>query len=218
MTVQNMQDSLNWWEQFREEKGNDDKFKDVFELIEKAYEEETEEALEAAVAEIKKLDTKKYEDEVRKFNRRARILQKRLERKVSNDFGAMLKFLRNKKELSLAQLSKLTGISASYISRIEEGQRRAPSFPIIEKLASVLGVSVVTLLDVASSEDERSEASTISQLIYSNNIKLTEDGELLSTGAKEQLVELINFIINMEWKEDKHTEMFKLIELLDEFK
>lgn len=218
MTVQNVQNSVNWWSQFYEEKKDDSELKNAFSSIQKADVDGTEESLKIAINEVEKLNTKKYKNEIKNFNRKIKILEKRLERKVSDDFGAMLKYLREKNKLSLAQLSELTGISASYISRIEIGERKAPSYPIIEKLANALGVPISNLLNVASSEDNRNDAVTISQLIYSNNIKLSENGKPLNVNTKEQFIELINFIINMEWKDNKHTEMLKLIELLDEFK
>ena len=59
--------------------------------------------------------------------------------------GEKLKFLRNKKDYTLKQLSQITGVSISFISDIENG-RRIPGLEYLDKLAVGLGVSSATLI------------------------------------------------------------------------
>ncbi|REK68636.1 MAG: hypothetical protein C6P35_00740 [Cohnella sp.] len=48
--------------------------------------------------------------------------------------------------MSIQELSRKTGISASYIVRIESGERRNPTFTLLEKLLVGLGEEMETFL------------------------------------------------------------------------
>lgn len=54
-----------------------------------------------------------------------------------------LKFLRKEKGLTITKLSELTGISAGYISHLENGTRTNPSIETMEKIANVLNKSIL---------------------------------------------------------------------------
>jgi transcriptional regulator with XRE-family HTH domain len=62
------------------------------------------------------------------------------------DFAKRLKELRAKRGLTQAQLAKLSGVSHSYLSRIEIGMQE-PTLGIIEKLAKALKVKPSELLE-----------------------------------------------------------------------
>ncbi|MFB5189210.1 helix-turn-helix domain-containing protein [Alicyclobacillus fastidiosus] len=71
--------------------------------------------------------------------------------------GERIKQLRLAKGLSLSELAESSGVAKSYLSAIERSLQGNPSIQIIEKLASVLDVSVPTLLlpdDVDADENE----------------------------------------------------------------
>lgn len=55
-----------------------------------------------------------------------------------NKFGDLVKEKREERGYSYAQLGELSGLSASYISRLEKGERRAPSYSVIQKLSEAL--------------------------------------------------------------------------------
>ena len=211
---------LTWWEKFYKASKDNKDFKKIFEYIEVVDETTTEESVKKLKKMVEALDKEKYKKEVEKFERKIRIFEKRLERKVRENFGSMLRHLREARGLSLAELGEITGVSASYINRIELGERKAPSYPIIEKLARGLSISTSSLMSTAgvSDSDKIDDAKTVTELIFSNNVTLEEGGPAINVNTKKQLVEIVEFIISMEWKENKHVEMVKLIELLDEFK
>jgi transcriptional regulator with XRE-family HTH domain len=56
-----------------------------------------------------------------------------------------LKVLRQRKRLSVRDLAAKTGMSYTYLSNIENGKAN-PSLNTLSRLATVLGVSVATLL------------------------------------------------------------------------
>ncbi|MFD1900313.1 helix-turn-helix domain-containing protein [Enterococcus termitis] len=66
------------------------------------------------------------------------------------DFGERLKHLRESKELGVNQLALKSGVNASNISRLENGERKDPTFKTVKKLAKALGVSVSYFADEPS--------------------------------------------------------------------
>lgn len=62
--------------------------------------------------------------------------------------GNRIKQLRIKKGLSINQLSKLTGISKSYISFLERDIKSNPSLEILRKISEVLKVDLEYLVEV----------------------------------------------------------------------
>lgn len=199
---------------FWEDEESRERFKEIFELFDKADGNETREIVDNIKSEVNKLDKNDFKEEIHKFKSRIKILENRLNRRVSDDFGSILKHFREKKGLSLAELGSMTGVSASYISRIEGGRRRTPSYPIVERLAEALGIPITHLIDVASSD--KGEAKSLSEVLYGNRVKLS--GDILSAKEKEKLLEIIKYISEMEWDDNKHIEVLELIPLLDEFK
>ncbi|SFL54596.1 Helix-turn-helix [Gracilibacillus orientalis] len=62
--------------------------------------------------------------------------------------GTNIYRIRKKKGLTLSELAERADVSKSYLSNIERNLNDNPSIQIVEKLAEVLGVEVVTLLGV----------------------------------------------------------------------
>lgn len=61
---------------------------------------------------------------------------------VSDNFGIMLKHYRKLKNLSLKQLEEISGVSASYVNRLERGERKSPSITKILQLAEALEIRI----------------------------------------------------------------------------
>lgn len=136
-------------------------------------------------------------------------------RVISSKFGSLLKYLREQKGYSLKELEEKTGVSAGYISRMETGERKAPSIPIVQVLADALDVDLTELLDVSS--DKSDEAKSISTLLLTNDF--TIEGVIAGKKVKEILVGIIEKIVNASWEEEtRFQDAFTFIELIDEFK
>lgn len=56
-----------------------------------------------------------------------------------------LKKIRKSKNLTIQELSELSGVSMGYISHLENGSRRNPSREVMEKIAEVLEESIVKI-------------------------------------------------------------------------
>ncbi|KGR82770.1 hypothetical protein CD32_18170 [Lysinibacillus odysseyi 34hs-1 = NBRC 100172] len=58
-----------------------------------------------------------------------------------------MKRLRKARGMSLQRVSVESGVSPSYISRLERNEKQSPSFPILVELALALKVDVLTLAE-----------------------------------------------------------------------
>jgi transcriptional regulator with XRE-family HTH domain len=152
-----------------------------------------------------------------KLKRKARLLQNRIQRAIPEGFGKYILHLREAKDYSLKDVERITGVSQSYINRIEKGERKAPSYPIIEKLAQAYNVNISELLSIAGIATDETNVQGLAQLIYSNNF--TINGKMTSTKKKEVLVELIEKMDEIKWDDTtKHLDTIELINIINKFK
>ncbi|PFA68219.1 transcriptional regulator [Bacillus sp. AFS015802] len=68
--------------------------------------------------------------------------------------GERIKEYREKKGMTIIQLSNQSGISKSYISSIERGIQENPSIQILDKLSAALGVALDQVLNCKPDIDE----------------------------------------------------------------
>ncbi|WP_019156112.1 XRE family transcriptional regulator [Robertmurraya massiliosenegalensis] len=67
--------------------------------------------------------------------------------------GKNIAVIRKQRGYTLTQLSELSNISKSYLSNIERNINKNPSLEVIQKIASVLDVDLITLLRTGSDLD-----------------------------------------------------------------
>ena len=70
--------------------------------------------------------------------------------------GERIKKYRQERKLSMSELAERAGVAKSYLSSIERNLQSNPSVQFLEKVSSVLGVSVNTLLHDEGSDTEKS--------------------------------------------------------------
>lgn len=140
-------------------------------------------------------------------------------REINEKFGLYLKFLRENKGYSLIQLQELTGISSSYINRLESGDRKAPSYPIIERLAEALGVDVIELLNISGTA-KTDKTESIFQLILKNDFTIDEDGNDIATPVVKQLLtDLLQNVLTCKWSDStRFSDIYTLLKSVDELK
>lgn len=66
---------------------------------------------------------------------------------IKNIIAENMKRLRKEKDLSQKRLSELSGVSIPFVKGLESA-RQNPSIETLDKIASALGVEIVTLLTV----------------------------------------------------------------------
>ncbi len=69
--------------------------------------------------------------------------------RVIESLGVVIKRHREELNMSLKDVEQLSGISSSYIHRLEKGERKSPGLQIIFKLASALQVPYDKLISEA---------------------------------------------------------------------
>lgn len=96
-----------------------------------------------------------------------------------NSFGLLLKNRRLEKELTLAELEGLTGVSGSYINRLENGINHQPSYENVVNIADALGITDEEIRDC-----------------YKTRIKSLDDNDLMFKKLRVKEVKLELSIAN----------------------
>jgi transcriptional regulator with XRE-family HTH domain len=153
-----------------------------------------------------------------KLRRKWRLHKNRISRATSEGFGNYLKKLRNERGYSLKDLERMTAISPSYINRLEKGERKAPTYPIIVKLAQALGVDTSGFLVTAGLDKTMNgPIPDFMQLVYGNDFMI--GGKIADKQIKDVLYELISAIVESKWDaKSRNQEMAILIDHVDELK
>ncbi|CAM3861774.1 helix-turn-helix domain-containing protein [Alkalicoccus chagannorensis] len=71
----------------------------------------------------------------------------------SMSFGEVLYFYRKKKSLTMQQLAREVEVSQSYISNLENGKRKDPSYEVMFSLADKLDINPYTLIEKVASKE-----------------------------------------------------------------
>lgn len=133
---------------------------------------------------------------------------------LSEGFGEKLREIRVSKDMSLKDIEEICGVSASYIWRIEIGEKKSPSIPILAKISKAYNISLMDMLKMALEDEiEDNELHTIRGVLMSNHIE--NNGVELSDEAKNILVDIVEMILIKEWERDTQ---FKLLKKIDKLK
>jgi transcriptional regulator with XRE-family HTH domain len=104
---------------------------------------------------------------------------------MATELGSALRKARLAKGLTLRDVEKLTGMSESQISQIENGRRRDPAFKTVVTLAKALGLSLDSLGGIDTNRSSQPELSrhaitTIERSLKDANAVVSRLGQLLS--------------------------------------
>lgn len=119
--------------------------------------------------------------------------------------GEVVKNYRTEHGLSLRDFSRMAGMSNGYISMLEKNEHpktKKPIVPSIEKvknIASVMGLSLDSLLEMLDSEYPISIASDSRNPVEDNLISLFR---ILDTAGKNKLIERANELIELGYVEN----------------
>lgn len=96
--------------------------------------------------------------------------------------GEIIKAKREEKNYSLVEFAKVIGISAGYLSQLENGRKRNPKLEIILKVIKELDIDIDMLLGVESNnENANFKIPSLLKLILAKdrNFKVLEDTDIL---------------------------------------
>ena len=101
----------------------------------------------------------------------------------SNLFGALLKQLRQEKELSLRELANKAGLAHTYLRNIENGIKPPPSDALLKKLVNVLCLdseTKTTFYDLAAQcKQIKDDKNIYLPIDVSNHLSKTEEARLV---------------------------------------
>ena len=141
-------------------------------------------------------------------------------RRVSSEFADYLKALRMSKGLSYGELAAKTGISASYLNRLEKRERTSPTFAILQTLAKFYKVEVLQMCKMAMDDscfDDECGLISLEALLYGN--EFTVAGVYATKAIKDSLIELGKCLVDIEWTEKtKYEDIARVLEVADQFK
>lgn len=106
------------------------------------------------------------------------------------EFGKYLRRVRNERKLTIRQLDTYSGVSHSYISQVERGNRGIPSPEILQRLSKPLGVDYEELMVRAG---------------YIEEIKGQIPSPMHSMIDDDNFIELINDTVNELFNDDLFT-------------
>lgn len=125
-----------------------------------------------------------------------------------NRLGAYLKEVRNNMGLSLRDVGSQTGISASYINRVEKGERKQISTIMLQKFSDFYKIPVLELYKIAGINTEVQTSSIELMAIETEYISI--DGLRIRTeGFKQLLKRFVTVDVN------NTKDIIKLIEELE---
>lgn len=159
---------------------------------------------------------------IKEVNKKLKVFHNRIERTINPKFGERIKELREAKGMSLKDLEHVSGVTSSYVHRIEKGLRK-PSVEKIEKLAEALDADFKELLDllnigfILDDKNEKKNETDLMKLIKSKQYKI--NGIQLSDKKQTLLNEILNEIINEKWTEtNEFKKGFDLVDKVKQFK
>lgn len=141
--------------------------------------------------------------------------------KEKEGIGGFIKQEREKKGMTVGDLAEKAGVSASYINRIEKGARNTPSAKIVERIARALEIPLeVFFTAIAAQETPQSinKAKSINEILFFNDFTIREDRKSASALERKEFMDLIQFILDMNWEENRYEETLKLIDHIDKIK
>jgi transcriptional regulator with XRE-family HTH domain len=96
--------------------------------------------------------------------------------------GEIIKAKRIEKGYGLVEFAKIAGVSAGYLSQLENGHKTNPNLEVLTKISKVLEIEIDMLLGLqSSSENLNQRIPSLLKLVLAKdrNVKTLEDKEVL---------------------------------------
>ena len=103
-------------------------------------------------------------------------------------FGKNIKNIRESKGIGLNELSRISGVNASYISALERDEKNNPSINTLNKLATALEVSVDDMMNGDSFTDYEINKLNNKYMNIKDEAELYETGEFKTPESAMQFI------------------------------
>lgn len=126
-------------------------------------------------------------------------------------FYDKLRDMRKMKGFTIRELADRSGVSAAYISQLENGNRGIPSPDVLMKLSEGLNTSYSELMDIAgylesSQTNQQFESNPVNLRRFLRENELMFDGILLTPEDKEWVERMLTVLFWKERQLHKETE------------
>lgn len=192
-----------------------------------AFKEKMDESSEAMQQEMGVIE---YDWVIHEWNKHLRLIEKRLVDEKNNKFGDWLSQMRETQNLTLKELSKRTGISISYLHKLESYGKKSPSITTIRRIVNALSVpfnEVAELLELevepeafvqeVEAREAKKDQQSLEMFETLDNL-FNEDGEIkhidFDQTKKETMKSLISLIYSDNFDPDRLQDSLKLIDLV----
>ena len=135
---------------------------------------------------------------------------------ITSGLGVALKHYRQARNMSLAELSEKSDVSASYINRIENNERKAPSIVLLNRLSEALSIPIESLLSISNPID-KNYIPNLAEVILKTNFEL--NGKIVGDDMKINLIDLFELITTVSSEdEDKNKIIYQILDKVDNLK
>lgn len=102
----------------------------------------------------------------RNITSKTKAIESRKERSSNMMFAKWLKSKRKSQNMTLAEMGEKASVSASYIQRLESGNRNIPSVPILKSFAEALDIPHAEIMAVVNEEEPVKVTTLVSDTEY----------------------------------------------------
>lgn len=152
------------------------------------------------------LDSYMFSTFTNEIDKKMRMLENRTKRISNNNFNAWFKKIIKDQNISLKDLAEKSGISISYLYRLESTNEITPSNKMLEKLAKGLNIKVEDIPIGNKASDK--ENQTIKNSKKVNKVKATKKAkstEITNSNIREKNRDLFEIISNENIQINKRT-------------
>lgn len=126
-------------------------------------------------------------------------------------FYDKLRDMRKMKGFTIRELADRSGVSAAYISQLENGNRGIPSPDVLMKLSEGLNTSYSELMDIAgyletSQANQQFESNPVNLRRFLRENELMFDGFILTPEDKEWVERMLTVLFWKERQSNRNTE------------
>lgn len=112
-------------------------------------------------------------------------------------FNERLKELRKAAGLTQAQLAKLSGVSYSYVTKLESGESDNPTREILEAIGAVLNVPLSAIYDFGDTIDKEKPPAKGEELLKTNTVHIVgRDGTNITKTLTDEQIRMLQTMID----------------------
>lgn len=112
-------------------------------------------------------------------------------------FNERLKELRKAAGLTQAQLARLSGVSYSYLTKLEGGYQDNPTREILEAIGAVLNVPLSAIYDFGDIIDKKKPSANSEELLKTNTVHIVgRDGTNITKTLTDEQIRMLQTMID----------------------